>query len=109
MVGSEHCKRQASQTFVDMCSPVCQARCQCLDNECYDFHVTGCEIQRTKEQDWCRKQRAHLGRYKEEMASDVLGSCSPLVEERCVFEPYKPRRREQRHFPKIHSKYFNVK
>ncbi|BFZ07390.1 hypothetical protein BsWGS_10429 [Bradybaena similaris] len=91
-----------------MCSRVCQTRrqCQCVDNECYDFHDTGCDIQRTKEQDWCRKQRAHLQRYKEEMTSDVLGSCSPLVasEERCVFEPYKPRRREQRHFPKLHNK-----
>uniref|UniRef100_A0A0B6YSG5 Uncharacterized protein n=1 Tax=Arion vulgaris TaxID=1028688 RepID=A0A0B6YSG5_9EUPU len=88
-----------------MCTPVEKTWCNC--NDCLsEYRETGCAVERMKEQDWCRKQRAHLVRYQEEMASDIFGLSDPQLEisERCNFVPDKQWRSEQRHFPKIHNK-----
>lgn len=69
---------------------------------------TWCAVERMKEEDWCRKQRGHIKRYKDEMESDVLGtklSTTTEIEPRCDFTPNKPIHREQRHFPRIDSKF----
>jgi len=68
---------------------------------------TWCAVERMKEEDWCRKQRGHIGRYKDEMTSDIHGARTDEkkhLESRCDFVPDKPLHREQRHFPKVNNK-----
>jgi len=66
---------------------------------------TWCTVERMKEEAWCRKQRGHINRYKNEMDSDVFRvRCDPHEEAkqapRCSFGPDKPTHLEQRHYPK---------
>ncbi|CAL1538536.1 unnamed protein product [Lymnaea stagnalis] len=70
-----------------------------------EMRETWCAVERMKEEDWCRKQRAHIPRYQEEMKSDIFGFCidTSQNEPRCTFEKPKPRHTERRHFCKIHN------
>ncbi|KAK0046883.1 protein SPATA45 [Biomphalaria pfeifferi] len=78
----------------------------CEEIQLGEARETWCAVERMKEEDWCRKQRAHIPRYQEEMKSDIFGFCvtSTQFEDRCTFEPPKARRREMKHYPKIHNK-----
>jgi len=68
---------------------------------------TWCNVERMKEESWCRKQRGHNGRYKDEMTSDIHAAKTDLKnhqKSRCDFQPNLPMHREQRHFPRTDNK-----